>query len=359
LFSGAAVAQETLPWQTEEPQEMRPALRHRQADRTRVQSVDDRREYRGYQPPYGAGATQSAPYQQAPYQQSPYQQAQQTPAPNPYGPGSAPPTDQRSYNDGRGRGVGRDVYSPSRAAPGGSGDGTRYYPSTGQTSGNQPQNGPAPVYTPPRHVQPYRPPEQYPRQYGANDNYGRNPGYSDDRGDRGGYAQSGPNMPDGGRGTYSENEVVDAGHRFFGSLSTGLAKAIQWTFKQSGRPNGYILGEDAGGAFVAGLRYGEGKLYTKNFGVRRVFWQGPSIGYDFGGDGNRTMTLVYNLRSPEDVLRRFGGVQGAAYLVGGVSVQILAAGDVTLAPIRTGVGLRLGANIGNLKFTQRPTWNPF
>ena len=231
-----------------------------------------------------------------------------------------------------------------------------------------PRRDAAPAYTPPqrRYVEPYRAPTKpgYPRRYGSNEPYNPNygnedSGYDDQRHDDRRYDRA-PRMPDGGRTTYSENEVVDAGHRFFGSLSTGLAKAIQWAFKQSGRPNGYILGEDAGGAFIAGLRYGEGKLYTKNHGVRRVYWQGPSVGYDFGGDGNRTMTLVYNLRSPRDVYRRFGGVQGSAYLVGGVSVQFLRGGrDITLAPIRTGVGLRLGANIGYLKYTRRPTWNPF
>ncbi|MEL6299453.1 MAG: DUF1134 domain-containing protein [Pseudomonadota bacterium] len=159
--------------------------------------------------------------------------------------------------------------------------------------------------------------------------------------------------------TYSENEIVNAGHRFFGSVSQGLAKAIQYVFKRSGRPNGYILGEDAGGAFVAGLRYGEGRLYTKNFRTRRVYWQGPSLGYDFGGEGSKVMTLVYNLRRPSDIYKRYGGVQGSAYLVGGVSVQLQKRGEIILAPIRSGVGLRLGANVGYLKYSRRPTWNPF
>jgi len=113
------------------------------------------------------------------------------------------------------------------------------------------------------------------------------------------------------------------------------------------------------GAFVAGLRYGEGRLHTKNAGSHKVFWQGPSIGYDFGGAGAKTMVLVYNLRDPSDVFHRFGGVEGTAYLVGGVSIQFLKYGDVTMAPIRAGVGLRLGANIGYLKYTRSPTWNPF
>lgn len=161
------------------------------------------------------------------------------------------------------------------------------------------------------------------------------------------------------RDTYETDELLSAGHRFFGSISRGLARAIESVVSRSGRPNGYILGEDAGGAFVAGLRYGEGRLFTKRFGDRKVYWQGPTLGYDFGGEGSKVMVLVYNLRRPSDIYRRFGGVQGSAYLVGGVSVQFQKNEDITLAPIRAGVGLRLGANLGYLKYTRRPTWNPF
>ena len=160
-------------------------------------------------------------------------------------------------------------------------------------------------------------------------------------------------------GTYSKNEIMSAGHSFFGSISSGLASVIEHAFKQSGRPNGYILGEDAGGAFVAGLRYGEGVLHTKDAGNHRVYWQGPSLGYDFGAEGSKTMVLVYNLRDPQQIYDRFGGVQGSAYLVGGVSIQFQKNEDVVLAPIRAGVGLRLGANVGYLKYTRPPTWNPF
>lgn len=162
-----------------------------------------------------------------------------------------------------------------------------------------------------------------------------------------------------GGGTYSQNEILGAGHQFFGSVSKGLANVIEYAFKQSGRPNGYILGEDAGGAFVAGLRYGEGRLHTRRWGTHKVYWQGPSVGYDFGGDGSKTMVLVYNMRDPSDIYHRFGGVQGSAYVVGGVGIQFQTYEHVTLAPIRAGVGLRLGANIGYLKYTRSPTWNPF
>jgi hypothetical protein len=159
--------------------------------------------------------------------------------------------------------------------------------------------------------------------------------------------------------SYSQNEILDAGRQFFGSVSKGLASVVEYAFQKSGRPNGYILGEDAGGAFVAGLRYGEGTLYTKDAGSHKVYWQGPSIGYDFGGEGSKTMVLVYNLREPWQIYNRYAGVQGSAYLVGGVGIQFQTHGNVTLAPIRAGIGLRLGANIGYLKYTREPTWNPF
>jgi hypothetical protein len=178
--------------------------------------------------------------------------------------------------------------------------------------------------------------------------------------DGGGYDNSAPPPSGGPPGeSYSQDEIVRAGNKFFGKVSGGLASAIEWTFQNAGRPNGYILGEDAGGAFIGGLAYGEGTLFTKDAGSFKVYWQGPSVGYDFGGDGSKVMTLVYNLRDPSDIFERFGGVEGSAYLVGGVSVQLQKSGHVTLAPIRAGVGLRLGANIGYLKYTRSPTWNPF
>jgi hypothetical protein len=158
---------------------------------------------------------------------------------------------------------------------------------------------------------------------------------------------------------YSQSEIVKAGHGFFGTVSKGMGEAVEWAFQKAGRPNGYILGEDAGGALVAGLRYGEGTLYTKDAGNHKVYWQGPSLGYDFGAEGSKVMVLVYNMRDPSEIYNRFGGVQGAAYLVGGVGVQLQKNGDVTLAPIRSGIGVRLGANVGYLKYTRHPTWNPF
>ena len=158
---------------------------------------------------------------------------------------------------------------------------------------------------------------------------------------------------------YGSDELLGAGHKFFGNVSRGLASIIERAVSQWGLPNGYVLGEEGSGAFVAGLRYGEGTLYTKNAGDLRVFWQGPSVGFDWGGDGARTMTLVYNLPSTQAIYQRFVGIDGSAYIVGGFGMTALTNNNIVLVPIRSGIGLRLGANIGYLKFTPRATWNPF
>ncbi len=161
------------------------------------------------------------------------------------------------------------------------------------------------------------------------------------------------------KGSFSAEEIKEAGHRFFGTVSMDLAKVIEYAFQRAGRPNGYILGEEAGGAFIAGLRYGEGTLYTKDAGDHRVYWQGPSVGYDFGAEGSKTMVLVYDLRSPGEIFTTYAGVDGSAYFIGGVGITFLARGHMVLAPIRSGIGLRLGANVGYVKYTREPTWNPF
>lgn len=191
---------------------------------------------------------------------------------------------------------------------------------------------------------------------GGGSDYGYGEPYAPPPGGGGGYADAPP--PAGPSSTYEQGEIVQAGHQFFGAISQNLAQAVEYAFKSQGRPNGYILGEDAGGAFVVGLRYGEGRLFTKDAGDHKVFWQGPSLGYDAGAEGSKAMVLVYNMRDPSEIYNRFGGVQGAAYLIGGLSVQFQKYGDVTLAVIRSGVGLRLGANVGYLKYTRTPTWNP-
>jgi hypothetical protein len=158
---------------------------------------------------------------------------------------------------------------------------------------------------------------------------------------------------------FTPGELINAGHRFFGTISRGLATIIETAVSQWGQPNGYILGEEASGAFFGGLRYGEGMLYTKNAGDLKVFWQGPSLGWDFGGDGARTMMLVYSLPATEAIYQRFAGIAGSAYFIGGFGMTALTANNIVLVPIRSGLGLRLGANVGYLKFTPTSTWNPF
>jgi hypothetical protein len=159
--------------------------------------------------------------------------------------------------------------------------------------------------------------------------------------------------------TFSPAELIDSGHNFFGTVSRGLAQVIEEAVRRWGEPNGYVLGQEASGALFGGLRYGEGSLYTRNAGQHPVFWQGPSLGFDIGGDGARTMMLVYNLPSTPALYRRFVGVDGSAYFVGGFGLTAVMAQDIVVVPIRSGVGARLGVNVGYLKFTPAPTWNPF
>jgi hypothetical protein len=167
-----------------------------------------------------------------------------------------------------------------------------------------------------------------------------------------------------GDGTYSAEEIVGAGHRFFGEISGSLATLVEKAVARFGLPNGYIIGQEGSGAVIGGLRYGDGVLYTKIEGRKQVYWQGPSIGWDVGGDGNRTMMLVYDLPNALAIYRRYGGVNGSAYLVGGLGMTVLANTEIPertvyVVPIRSGVGARLGINVGYLKFTPTPTWNPF
>lgn len=158
---------------------------------------------------------------------------------------------------------------------------------------------------------------------------------------------------------FNLEEIVASGHRFFGSTSGGVASAIEKAFQSYGLPNGYILGEEGSGAFIGGLTYGEGTLYTKNAGDHKTFWQGPSLGWDFGGQGSRVMMLVYNLDDVNMLYGRYAGVAGSAYLIAGAGFNVLKRSNVLLVPIRTGVGARLGVNIGYLKLTPSATWNPF
>jgi hypothetical protein len=162
---------------------------------------------------------------------------------------------------------------------------------------------------------------------------------------------------------YTIQEIRDAGQGVFGTLSAELGAVINYAFQRYGRPNAYVIGDEGSGAFLAGLRYGKGKLHARIGGQdiepTRVYWQGPSFGWDFGATGSRTLFLVYNLPSPDRMFHRFTGVDGSAYVVGGVGLTVLSARDTVVVPIRTGLGLRIGANVGYLKFSERSTWNPF
>jgi hypothetical protein len=158
---------------------------------------------------------------------------------------------------------------------------------------------------------------------------------------------------------YTAEEVVDAGHGFFGATSGALASLVERIFSNYGQPNGYILGQEGSGAIALGATYGEGMLYTKNAGDHEAYWQGPSLGFDFGAEGARTMMLVYNLSSIDMLYQRFAGVSGSAYAIGGLGATVLESQGIVLVPIRTGVGARLGVNVGYLKLTKAATWNPF
>lgn len=168
-------------------------------------------------------------------------------------------------------------------------------------------------------------------------------------------AQQGGSLTD----TFSGEEIINNGQEFFGSAAQGLASVVERAVSQYGQPNGYILGEEAGGALFIGAKYGEGTLYTRNAGQFSIYWQGPSIGLDIGGDGSKVMMLVYNLTSIQDILGRYPGVDGSAYVIGGVGMTVTKRANVIVVPIRSGVGARLGINVGYLNFTAEPTWNPF
>jgi hypothetical protein len=158
---------------------------------------------------------------------------------------------------------------------------------------------------------------------------------------------------------YTIDEISDAGRGIFGTVSANFAAAINYAFQQFGQPNAYITGSEGGGAILAGLRYGSGTLFSKIAQPRVIYWQGPSLGYDLGAEGSDVMFLVYNVSDEERIYGRFTGVGGSAYVAGGVGLDVLAKSGMLMVPIRAGVGLRLGANLAYLKFTERKTWNPF
>jgi hypothetical protein len=162
-------------------------------------------------------------------------------------------------------------------------------------------------------------------------------------------------------GTYTQNEIVNRAANFFGSTTEGLARAVERVFSEKGSPNAYIMGVEGGGAVVVGLRYGDGDLFMKSSGDRpiKVYWQGPSVGFDLGGNASKVFTLVYNLPNAEAIYQRYPGVEGSAYVVAGVGVNYQQNGRVILAPMRTGVGVRLGANVGYLHYSKERNILPF
>jgi hypothetical protein len=201
-------------------------------------------------------------------------------------------------------------------------------------------------YVPPPQ-QPYNPPPQQQYSPPPQQQYSPPPQQS-----------AGP-PPRHARDTFRPEEIVHEGHKFFGTVSRGLAQVVEKAVSRWGEPNGYILGQEGSGAFMVGLRYGDGKLYTRNAGDRRVFWEGPSVGFDTGGEGARTMMLIYKLPATDAIYQRFAGIDGSAYFIGGFGMTALTSSGIVVVPIRSGVGFRLGANVGYLKFTPKATWNPF
>ena len=168
-----------------------------------------------------------------------------------------------------------------------------------------------------------------------------------------------PPMGSEGEATYSIEEIKETSSGLFGTLTSNLASVIAFAFEKAGKPNGYILGQEAGGAFLAGVRYGDGTLHLKDGSLTKVFWRGPSIGADLGASQSRTMFLVYHLKSKEDVFKLVSGIDGSAFVIGGMGITFLSDGKTVLAPIRTGPGLRLGVSAGYLKLTPERNWVPF
>lgn len=159
--------------------------------------------------------------------------------------------------------------------------------------------------------------------------------------------------------TYTSEEIVAEASKFFGKASADVAQAVERVFARYGRPNAYIIGEEGSGALVVGLRYGRGTLQYKGGDSMPIYWQGPSVGWDWGGNASKVVTLVYNLRNTSQMFQRYPGVDGSLYLAAGIGVNYQQAGNVVLAPMRTGVGLRAGASVGYLSYTRKPSVIPF
>ncbi len=158
---------------------------------------------------------------------------------------------------------------------------------------------------------------------------------------------------------FSEKEVLQKAETFFGDVTEGLAKAIQKAFSELGQPNAFITGEEISGAIGIGARYGQGQLETVAGESQALFWQGPSIGFDTGGNASKVLALIYDLDNTAQLYQRFPGVDGSLYFIAGVSLNYLRSGQITIAPIRTGVGARAGVSVGYLHFTKKKSWIPF
>lgn len=159
--------------------------------------------------------------------------------------------------------------------------------------------------------------------------------------------------------TYSKNEIVQVASDFFGMTTAAVAQAVERIFSDLGRPNAYITGEEGSGAFVVGLRYGKGMMHRKGFKNLRVYWQGPSVGFDVGANASKCFTLVYQIRRQEEIYQRYPGVEGSYYFIAGIGVNYQRSGRISLAPMRTGVGIRAGVNAGYLSYTRERDILPF
>jgi hypothetical protein len=159
--------------------------------------------------------------------------------------------------------------------------------------------------------------------------------------------------------TFERDDLLAAGEGVFGQGAEGLAGLIERILREQGRPNAYIAGREASGAFVLGVRYGSGVMTHKVEGQMPVYWTGPSLGFDIGGDANKVFVLVYNLYDTEELFHRFPAAEGRLYFVGGFAATYLRRGNVVLIPVRLGVGWRAGVNVGYMNFTHKARWLPF
>jgi hypothetical protein len=203
---------------------------------------------------------------------------------------------------------------------------------------------PAPTYVEPL---PQLPPQAPPVVTSANPSVGASQAASD------------PAVAAAQGDTYKQDDLIGAAEGVFGKGAEGLARLIEDVLSKQGEPNGYIVGREAGGAFILGARYGSGTLYHKIEGQKPVYWTGPSVGFDVGANAGSTFVLVYNLHDTEELYERFPAGEGQAYLVGGFNASYARKGDVVLIPIRVGAGLRLGVNAGYMKFSKKQNWLPF